>query len=124
MRHQVGVGDQHARRVRVRAEHADRLARLYQQRFVLAQAAQAVEDGIEAFPVARGLADAAVHHQVLRALGHVGVQVVLDHAVGGFDQPVLAVQLGTARGADFALAALDELAFVGVHVLVLLRWRL
>ena len=37
-RHEVRVGDQHARRVGVRAEHADRLARLDQQRFVVAQA--------------------------------------------------------------------------------------
>ena len=35
VRHEVGVGDQHARRVGVGAEHADRLARLHQQRLVV-----------------------------------------------------------------------------------------
>ena len=40
-RHQVGVGDQHARRVRVGAEHADRLARLDQQGLVVLQPARA-----------------------------------------------------------------------------------
>ena len=34
VRHQVGVGDQHARRVGMGAEDADRLARLHQQRLV------------------------------------------------------------------------------------------
>ncbi len=36
-RHEVGVRDQHARRVGVRLEHADRLARLDQQRLVVAR---------------------------------------------------------------------------------------
>ena len=37
VRHQVGVGDQHARRVGVGPEHADRLARLDEQRLVVAE---------------------------------------------------------------------------------------
>ena len=37
-RHQVGVGDQHPRRVLVGAEDADRLARLHQQRLVVLRA--------------------------------------------------------------------------------------
>ncbi len=40
VRHQVGVGDQHARRVGVGAEDADRLARLDQQRLVVARASR------------------------------------------------------------------------------------
>ena len=38
MRHQIGIGDQHARRVRMGAEDADRLARLHQQRLVASSA--------------------------------------------------------------------------------------
>ena len=37
VRHEVGVGDQHARRVGMGAEHADRLARLHQQGLVALQ---------------------------------------------------------------------------------------
>ncbi len=44
VRHQVRVGDQHARRVGVGAEDADRLARLHQQRLVVLKLAQALED--------------------------------------------------------------------------------
>ena len=86
----------------MRLEHADRLAGLDQQRFVGLQVPQGVENPVEALPVARRAADAAVHHQMLRVLGDVRVEVVLDHAVGGLDQPVLAVQLRAARGVDDA----------------------
>ncbi len=41
VRHEVGVGDQHARRVGVGLEHADRLARLDQQRLVRLRAGAA-----------------------------------------------------------------------------------
>ncbi len=41
VRHEVGVGDQHARRVGMGAEDADRLARLHQQRLVVLERAAA-----------------------------------------------------------------------------------
>ena len=41
MRHEVGIGDQDARRVVVRAKNADGLARLHEQRFVRSEAAEA-----------------------------------------------------------------------------------
>ena len=41
LRHEVRVGDQHARRVRVRLEHRHRLARLHEQRLVAARGAGA-----------------------------------------------------------------------------------
>ena len=98
--HQVRVGDQHPRRVGVGAEHAHRLARLDQQRLVLAAVRAALlQDGLVAVPVARRLADAAVDHQRVGVLGHLGVEVVLDHPVGGFDQPVAAAELRAARRA-------------------------
>ena len=96
VRHQVRVGDQHTRRVAVALEYRHRLARLHQQRLVILQLAQALQDGVEGFPVAGGLPAPAVNHQVLRALGHLGIQVVLDHAVSGFGQPGFAGQLGAA----------------------------
>ena len=54
--HQVGIGDQHARRLVVRAKHAHRLARLDQQRLVVFEPAQRRDDRVIALPVARGLA--------------------------------------------------------------------
>ncbi len=56
------------------------------------------EDLIEAGPIARRASDAAVDHEMLRMLGDFGVEIVLQHAVCGFGNPVLAVQLRTTRG--------------------------
>ena len=98
--HQVGVGDEHPGRVGVGAEHAHRLAGLDQQGLVVLQVPQGFQDGVEAGPVARGPADAAVDHQALGVLRHVRVQVVLDHPVGGLREPALAGLLGAPGGAD------------------------
>jgi hypothetical protein len=111
-RHEVAVGDEHARGVRVRPEHAHRLARLHQQRLVVAQLAQAGQELVEAAPVARGAADAAVDHQPVRVLRHLGIQVVLQQPPGGLGLPAAAVQLRAARRANHALGIETE---VGRH---------
>src|SRR5471030_980859 len=80
------------------AENTHRFTRLYQQSFVLTQFAQAVEDRLKSWPVAGGFTNSAVHHQILRAFSNVRVKIVLQHAVSGFDQPVLTAQLGAVRG--------------------------
>ena len=83
VRHEVGVGDQHARRVGVGPEHADGLARLHQQRLVGLEPAQRLDDPVEGVPVARGAADAAVDDELARPLGDVGIEVVHQHAQAG-----------------------------------------
>jgi hypothetical protein len=89
---QVGVRDQHPRRIRVGLEHRDGLARLDEQRLVASQADQLAPDRLEARMVAGGLADAAVDHELLGLLGDVGVQVVLEHPQGGLLLPPAAPQ--------------------------------
>jgi hypothetical protein len=79
-------------------EHAHGLARLNEQGLVFVQVFQRSQDLVKASPVARGAANAAVHHQALRVLGHFGVEVVLHHAVSGFGDPVFTGQL-LPRGA-------------------------
>jgi hypothetical protein len=98
--HQVAVGQQHARRIGVGFEHTHRFARLDQQRLVVAQVFERGQDLVERGPVARGAANAAVNHQVLRVFGDLGIEVVLQHAVGGFGDPVFAVQGVAPWGAD------------------------
>ena len=68
-RHQVGIGDQHPRRVRMGAEDPDRLARLDEQGLVVLEPLQSLDDPVEARPVPRRPADAAVDDQLLRRLG-------------------------------------------------------
>ena len=50
--HEVGVGDQHAGRVRVGAEDADRLAALHEEGLVLFEVLQALDDVVKRFPAA------------------------------------------------------------------------
>jgi hypothetical protein len=99
LRHQVRIGDQHARRVDVGLEHADRFAGLDQQGLVFFEGAQRGEDLVEAGPVARRPPDAAIHHQVPRILRHFRIEVILQHPVSRLRQPALAGQRGAARGA-------------------------
>ena len=84
----------------MRLEHADRLARLDQQRFVVVEFAQRLEDRVEAFPVARGAPDAAVDDELLRILGDLGIEVVLDHPERRLGEPGLrgARRCRAARG--------------------------
>ena len=60
-------------------EHADRPAGLDQQRLVAPEVGEAAFDGQQRPGVARGLAGAAVDDQLLGVLGHLGVEVVVQH---------------------------------------------
>ena len=105
LRHEVRVGDQHARSVGVRLEHAHRLARLDEQRLVVVQVAQRRDDGVEALPVARGAADAAVDDQLLRILGDVRIEVVHQHPQRRLGEPALRSAFAAARRADHPVGA-------------------
>ena len=100
VRHQVGIGDHHPRRIGVRANNANWLAALHQQRLVRFQFLQALDDCIKALPVTRSLSAASVHHQVLGAFRHFWIQIVHQHAHSGFSGPGLAGALVSARGAN------------------------
>ncbi len=102
--HDVGIGDQYAWCVFVGAEDGHRLAGLHQQRLVRFECDQARQDGIEAGPVAGGLAAAAVDDQVLRISGHLRIEIVLKHAVGCLDLPVLAGKLRAARARGWCVS--------------------
>ena len=60
------------------------------------------DDGVEALPVARRLADAAVDDELLRPLRDLGIEVVHQHPQRGFLLPSAAGELGAARRADGA----------------------
>ncbi len=100
VRDQIGIGNQHARRVRMRREYAHRLAGLHQQGFLLGQGFQCFDDAVVAIPIARGATDAAVHDELGGVLGHFGVQVVHQHAQRRFGHPAPCAQCAATRGAD------------------------
>ena len=112
VRHEVGVGDQHARRVGVRAEDADRLARLHQQRLVVLERLQERDDAVEALPVARRAADAAIDDELAGLLGDVRVEIVHQHAQRRFGQPALG-RRASCRAAARITRALSMRVMVG-----------
>ncbi len=97
---QVGVRDQHARRPLVGSHHADRLARLHEQRLVGLEVAQAAHERVVRRPGAGGLAGPAVHHEVLGTLGDVGVEVVHQHPQWRLGLPALRRQLDAVGCVD------------------------
>jgi hypothetical protein len=82
----------------MRAELADGLAALHEERLVVLERTELTHDDVEALPAPRGLPRAAVDHEVVRALGHVGVEVVVQHPEGGFLDPALAGELAPRGG--------------------------
>ncbi len=99
---EVGVGEEHAGRPLVRLEDADRLAGLHEHRLVALEVRQRAHHGVEAGPVAGRLAGAAVDDELVGVLGHLGVEVVHEHAQGGLLRPALRGEGRAARGADGA----------------------
>src|SRR6266536_3945542 len=93
---EVRIRDEHARGIRVRREYPDGFARLHEQRLVVRQHAQRATDRVERRPIPRGLAGAAIHDEIVRALRHFGVEVVHEHAERGFLHPTLTALRGAA----------------------------
>ena len=102
VRHQIGIGDQHAWRVGMGAKHPDRLAGLHQQGFIAFEPFQSCDDAIETFPVARGAADAAIDDEFARLFPDLGIEIVHQHAHRSFRLPRFGGKLIAARGADDA----------------------
>ncbi len=93
---------QDARGFRMRAENADRLARLHQQRLVVFELAKGAHDGVKRRPIARGAASAAVDDQFVRLFGDLGIEVVHQHPQGGFLMPAFAGNFAPPRRANYA----------------------
>ncbi len=100
--HEHRVRDQHSRGHVVGAEDRDRLARLHEQGLVVGQRPERAHDRVERLPAAGGLAGAAVHDQVLGPLGHLGVEVVHQHAHRRFLRPGTARQLAATWRTDLS----------------------
>ncbi|MNZ69237.1 hypothetical protein D3C78_875290 [compost metagenome] len=102
MWHEVGVGDQDARRILVGAEYTDRLAGLHDEGFILVQIFQRGDDAVEIVPGAGGAADTAINHQFMRTLGDIGIEIVHQHAQRRFGQPAFGIELSALRRANIA----------------------
>src|SRR5512142_1463448 len=90
---EVRVRDEDARRPAMRTEDADRLARLDEERLVVLEPAELADDGVEGLPAPRCPPGPAVDDEMVRVLGHFGVEVVHQHAERRLLLPALAAQL-------------------------------
>ena len=124
--YKVGVGEQHARRILVGLENADRLARLDQQRLVILQPLERLDNFVIAFPVARGAANAAVNHQRGRVFSHIGIEIVHQHPQRGFSQPAFGAEIGAVGGADDAavIETVHVCSFAKSKQVVRILWSL
>src|SRR5215471_6760676 len=89
----------------MRGEIAHGFARLHEERLVATERAQRGHDAVIGLPAPRGLARAAVHDEILPALGHVRVEVVHEHTERRFLRPALAGERAAARSADRLVGA-------------------
>ena len=93
LRDQVGVGDEHSRRPFVRPQDADGLAGLDEQGLVVVEVLEGFDYRGVRVPAAGGAAGAAVDDELVGMFGHLGVEVVHQHAHRGFLRPALAAAL-------------------------------
>jgi len=97
---EVGVGDEHPRRPLVRAEHADGLAGLHQQRLVGLQIAERRDDRVVGLPATGRASRPSVDDEVVGPLGDLGVEVVHEHPQRRLGLPALRAELRAARRAN------------------------
>ena len=79
MRHEVGIGDQHTRRIAVGFDDGNGFAGLHNQRFIILQILEAGNDTVKVFPCPRRSPDATIDHQFMRVFSHIRVQVIHQH---------------------------------------------
>ena len=101
---EVGVGDEHARRPLVGAEDTDRPARLHEHRLVVGKRGERADHRVEGRPIARRATRAAVDDKLVRVLGDLGVEVVLQHAQCGLLRPT-ACSKGRAAGRGYGASS-------------------
>src|SRR5690606_22454001 len=101
-----------------RFEHANRLATLHEQRFIVLETAQRFDDSVVALPITRSAADAAVNHQLFRMLGDIRIEIVHQHPQRRLSEPALAAQRRTMRRANNA-----RVIATGIHVSSGKFWR-
>src|SRR5207302_10838209 len=92
----VRVRNEDPRRVAVGLENRNRLAALHDQRLIIAQTAEGIDDAMERLPVAGRLPRPAVNDELV-GLFRV-LEVVLEHPQDGLLPPALAPQFRPATG--------------------------
>ena len=87
------------------AEFSNRFTRLHQQCLVVSQLAQGVHDRVEGFPTSGRPPGTTVDDKPIGRFRNFRVEIVHEHAHGGFLMPALATALHASRRADDSLPA-------------------
>lgn len=98
--HEHRVADEHAGRVGVCLEYADGPPGLHQHGLVIFEPLERGDDAVEILPRPGRLPGPAVDYEVFGIFGNVGIEVVHEHAQGGFLLPALAGELDSMGGTD------------------------
>jgi hypothetical protein len=98
-------------------EHSDGFPGLHEQRFVVFEISQTMNDCIVAFPIAGGFSGPSVDYKILGFFGNLGIEVVHQHPKGCFLQPTFARKLIATRGDD------DSFPIYRLHTIGLVTWR-
>ena len=77
-----------------------------------AYVAERLEDRVERFPIARGFSAPAIDDKIIRLFRDLRVEIILDHAIRGFAEPVLAGEISSARRADSSGSRHDIVSLV------------
>src|SRR3954447_12508408 len=87
----------------MRFENSNRLAGLNEERFVIIEFLQRMNDGVITIPVPGGFAGSAINHQIARTLADFFVEIIHQHAHRGFLLPSLAGERGTTRRTNWSV---------------------
>src|SRR5207245_3622426 len=82
--------------------------RLYDEGLIVLELLQGVDDGVITLPIACGFAGTAINYEVSWTLTHLLVQVVHEHAHGGFLLPTLAGERRATRGPNRGIGSLID----------------
>jgi hypothetical protein len=94
------VGDEDPRGLGVSPEDGHGLAGLDDERLVVLEPLEALDDRRETFPIPGGSPGASVDDEFVRLLGDLRIQIVHEHPEGAFLSPSLGPETDPARGLD------------------------
>src|ERR1700722_1700470 len=99
MRHEVGIGNQHARCMRKSSKNCDGLARLNDQGFVVFQTLERADNVMKCFPASRCATRATIDDQIAWVFGNFFIEVIHQCAKRCFLMPAFARNIRSARSA-------------------------
>src|SRR5450755_3049632 len=81
----------------MRTKFANGLAGLHQKGFVVLKLSQRTHDRVISFPASRGAPGSSVDDQLIRIFCDLRIEIIHEHAHGGFLMPTFATHLAAAR---------------------------